>query len=107
MDKKYKKVLIFGCSFSSVFLNKIEYNVDNFFDVLDEGRLEYFREFISGIRKEYSNEEIRELLISNDENWIEEGEKVDVSGDDDSLWLGIKVDDFNVEKWLDDNGYYW
>ena len=105
MDKKYKKVLIYYCSFGSVFLNKIEYDVDNFFDVLDEGGLEYFRSYVSGIRKKYSNEEIRELLISNDENWIEEGEKVDVGGDDSSLWLGIKVDDFDENEWLKDNWY--
>jgi len=105
MDKKYKKVLIFGCSFGNVWLKKEEYDVDNFYDVLDEDGLEYYIGYVNSKDREYNKEEVEELLKSNNENWYSEGEEVDEGGDDSNLWLGIKVDDFDVNKWFRENWF--
>ena len=103
MNKKYKKVLIFKCDMSGVRLENEVENVDSILDGLNDDNLEYYRGFISNINKKYSIEEVKELIDSGEE--LSEREEVDEGGDEVSIWLGVKVDDFDVNKWFRDNWF--
>jgi len=108
MDKRYRKVVKFNiekCEWCGEYIEFVKeiYNVDSMVEVLDDDELKCWRECGSG--REYSIEEVKEGINNRSVYFIDEGEEVDEVGNGSLFILGVKVDNFDVNKWLRKNNY--
>lgn len=99
---KYVKVIKFNVlRFGYIEFEEEFVGVDKFSDVLSKGEIKSYRDYRGGKVKD-SIEKIIEYINGED---IEVGEEVDVFGDENLLLLGIKKEDYDVNKWLKDEWF--
>lgn len=102
----YRKIVRFDLSRHDQidYVGEVE-NKNSFLDFLGEDDLNRFKEYISSSDRDYSIEEIKEGILNRDEEFVEVGKDIDEFSDEDILLLGVKSNEGDVNKWLEDNWF--